>query len=134
MPGSELSIERSGDLALVGFRQAAVIDNVWIQKVSRQLMALIEDGARRLVLDFSDVTFLSSQMVGVLIDINRRLQHEGGRLVVCGIRAELMKIFEVMKLRKVIEIAADRSEALDRLGAREEELSASSDSGPSSSR
>lgn len=101
----------------VKFDVPTVIDALLIQTIASDLYALVDEQAqRRLVLDFSKVKLLSSQMLGVLINLQKKSAAIKGRLVLCGVRPELMKVFTIMKLEKVLTIVEDEGQAFAALG------------------
>lgn len=51
-----------------------------------------------LVLDFRNVTYLSSAAFRPLLRLNRQVRERGGRLVLCGFSAEVREIFAVTHL------------------------------------
>ena len=53
---------------------------------------------RTITLDFSDVTFMDSTAIGVLVAALQRTEAEGGGLVLRGVRPAQMKVFEIAGL------------------------------------
>ena len=119
MAESNLVVTQMYDVTLVNFRNSALLDGLGVEAVADELYALVDEQARRKVLlDFSAVRLLSSRMVGVLIDLHKKSQKIRGRIVICGLRPELMKVFKIMRLEKVLQFAKDESEAMSLLEAR----------------
>ncbi len=56
------------------------------------------------ILDFSEVTFVDSSGVAVVINALRAMNAIGGRLVLMGIAAQPMKVFRAAGVDKLIEI------------------------------
>ena len=56
------------------------------------------------ILDFSEVTFMDSSGIAVVINALRNVKAIGGRLVLSGIRAQPMKVFQTAGIHKLIEI------------------------------
>ena len=56
------------------------------------------------ILDFSEVTFMDSSGIAVVINALRNVKAIGGRLVLSGIRAQPMKVFQTPGIHKLIEI------------------------------
>ena len=56
------------------------------------------------ILDFSEVTFMDSSGIAVVINALRNMKAIGGRLVLSGIRAQPMKVFQTAGIHKLIEI------------------------------
>lgn len=56
------------------------------------------------ILDFSEVTFIDSSGVAVVINALRAMKRFGGRLLLCGIGKQPMKVFRAAGVDKLIEI------------------------------
>ena len=56
------------------------------------------------ILDFSEVTFIDSSGVAVVINALRNMKAIGGRLLLMGIGAQPMKVFRAAGIDKIIEI------------------------------
>jgi len=78
----------------------------------RDVLAAIEAGAPWLVLDFSDVCYLSSVGVRVVMMATKRLRAAGGRVIVCGLRPLIADVIEISGLNAILEIYSDRESAL----------------------
>jgi anti-anti-sigma factor len=64
-----------------------------------ELLAVLDTtGAQNVVLDLRQVTFVSSVAFRPLLSLHRRLKERGGRMVLCGLTAEVREVFEVTRL------------------------------------
>ena len=116
MPTSGLVVAEVQGVMVVGFQTSSIMDLATIEKIGGELYALVEQQARKkIVLDFSAVRFLSSQMLGVLIQLQRKARQIGGRVVLCAMRPDLMKVFQITRLDKILEFASDERQALAKL-------------------
>ena len=104
---------------MVNFRETSILDGRAVEAISKDLYALVDDQARRkIILDMSAVQFLSSSMIGTLISLHKKSHAIKGQVVICGLRAKLREIFQVMKLEKVLKFADSEKDALKLLDAR----------------
>jgi len=77
------------------------------------LFSLVEkEGAKAIVLNFTNVDFLSSAALNKLIMLNTKLKSAGGKMRMCGLKAEIHEVFVITKLTKVFDIKADENDAL----------------------
>jgi anti-anti-sigma factor len=84
-----------------------------LQELAGDLLALVEAGHLRLVLDMAAVERLSSWAGGALADVVTRCRSvSGGALKVCGLRPPVASIFGVTGLDRGIEICTDASTAV----------------------
>ena len=92
---------------------AGEVDLYTAPEVKQQLLDVISQGGRTVVVDFSNTTFIDSTTLGVLVGGVKRLRpHEGRLSIVCSDR-NITKIFEITGLNRVFPIHATRSEALE---------------------
>jgi len=68
---------------------------------------------QKLVLDFSNVDFLSSAMLGKLISINRKMKEKGGILRLCGVCPNIRLIFKYTDLETILDIRDSQSDAVE---------------------
>ena len=108
-----LEVEDVGDVAVVNFVDKKILDEQNIQMIGDDLFKLVdEQGRKKILLNFSNVEFLSSAALGKLITMNRKVQAVKGRLVLCGISKEIREVFEITKLDKLFTILPDEQAAL----------------------
>jgi len=79
------------------------------------MVELLDAGVRRLVVDLSDVTFIDSTALGVLIGGVRRVHNSGGAMVLVVVTRPVERVLNVTGLDRVFSIRATRVEALDAL-------------------
>lgn len=110
---SRLEIEDAGDVAVVNFKDKKILDEQNIQMIGDDLFRLVDEQQRRkIVLNFSNVEFLSSAALGKLITMNRKVQAVKGKLILCGISKEIREVFEITKLDKLFVIKGDEQTAI----------------------
>jgi anti-sigma B factor antagonist len=108
-----LEVEDIGDVTVVNFVDKKILDEANIQAIGEQLFSLVDElGRRKVLLNFSNVEFLSSAALGKLITLNRKLQSSKGKLVLCAIAREIMEVFEITKLDKLFTIHKEEQAAL----------------------
>ena len=91
---------------------AGEVDLYTAPEFKQQLLEVIGQGAKHVVVDFTDTTFIDSTTLGVLVGGVKRLRPAGGHLsLVCNDR-NITKIFEITGLNKVFPIHETREEAL----------------------
>jgi anti-sigma B factor antagonist len=112
-PRRRLEVEDMGDIAVVNFIDKKILDEQNIQMIGDDLFRLVDElGRRKILLNFSNVEFLSSAALGKLITLNRKVQGLRGKLVLCCISKEIKEVFEITKLDKLFTIHLDEQSAL----------------------
>jgi len=104
------------DVGVVNFTTTQVLDELNVQQLGQELMDLVEKRYMvKLVLNFENVKFLSSAVLGKLISLNKRLAAEKGRLAFCHIREDIMQVFKITRLDKLIPIVDSEEEAVQKV-------------------
>ena len=108
-----LDIEEVNGVTVAKFTDKKILDESNIQMIGNQLFGLVDDdGRRKIVLDFSNVEYLSSAALGKLITMNNKVKDSGGTLRLCSIRPDIYEVFAITKLNKVFDIRSTQDEAL----------------------
>jgi anti-sigma B factor antagonist len=108
-----IDVSKLGDVTVVRFVDKKILDEASIQELGAELFGLVEqDNRKAILLEFGNVEFLSSAALGKLITLDRKVKTHKGRLKLCGIRPEILEVFQITKLNKVFDIRKDEPEAI----------------------
>ncbi len=109
----KLAVQTVQGITLVIFEDASILDPLQVQDIGEKLHQLIADEDRqRMILDFHKVKILSSQMLGVLIGMLKRTHSAKGRIVICGMKPDLYKVFKITNLDKLFSFYESEGHAL----------------------
>jgi anti-sigma B factor antagonist len=75
----------------------------------------LENGVQRLAIDLSDVSFIDSVALGVLANAMKQLRTSGGGLAVISSNPQIVRVFEITGLDRMIVLAPSLNDALERL-------------------
>jgi anti-anti-sigma factor len=115
--GPQLVIRTAADITVVTLQEPSILEAAMVERMGTELYRLVDNGAcKKLILDFTKVKFLASGAVGVLINLHKKFAATKGKLVVCGLRKELTKVFEILKIEKLFTFCPDEAAALAVLG------------------
>jgi serine/threonine-protein kinase RsbW len=98
------------------FHLSGRLDAVSTQTAIARVYAAISAGARYVLLDLSDVTFLSSSGLRALLLVRRELLSHDGELRLCGLRPQVHEVFTLTGFTQVFAIHETRDEALQAFG------------------
>jgi stage II sporulation protein AA (anti-sigma F factor antagonist) len=84
-------------------------------KMAGLLAGYIDRGERRVVLDLSQVDYISSVGLRALMLVAKRLAPLDGRLVLCAPQAQIRHLLDVAGFSSMFSIAATRDEAAERM-------------------
>ncbi|HEY3016399.1 MAG TPA: STAS domain-containing protein [Nocardioides sp.] len=85
-------------------RLSGDLDIVTSEEIKRELRQLVDVGHVALELDVSDVGFVDSSGLGVLVAVHRHAEAAGGRFVVRSVPPQLMRLFEITRLGDLLTV------------------------------
>jgi len=80
----------------------------------KQIFNYIGSGHHKLILNFSDVDYLSSVGMRLLLRTTKKLKMLSGKMVVCEIKTNVMDILKMSGFDHVIEFSKSEDEALSK--------------------
>ena len=94
------------------------IDAMSAPALGSRLLGLVSDqGKTELVVDLSNVTFMDSTGIGVILNALRAIGSRGGQMVLVCPSERILRPFEVTGLVSRLQIARTRQEAFGQLSA-----------------
>lgn len=85
------------------------LDNYWTEHLQRNLDGVIREGAHCIRLNLSEISFLSSAGVGLLVMFHKKLKAIGGSFVITSPSDRVKQVLDLCKLSPVL--LSDRSAA-----------------------
>jgi anti-sigma B factor antagonist len=80
--------------------------------ITASLSQMIEKKPKRLVVDLSEVTYIDSAGLAVLIEAMQKVEGYGGKFLLAGLQETVRSIFEISRLDQVFQIFPDANAAL----------------------
>ena len=102
---SKITTEYGIDFTFVTFEDGQILEESQIRVLQESLEPVIEknkDG--QLVLNFANVKFMTSAMLGLLVRIHKRVSERNGELELRNLDKNLKKLFEITQLTKIFNI------------------------------
>jgi anti-sigma B factor antagonist len=97
---------------LVKFRQSRIMETDHVHEAREELMSLVAP-ERLLLIDFANVDYLSSPVIGALLGTQRELKKVAGSISICGLHGQFEELFRVLHLDRSFEIYPDLESALE---------------------
>lgn len=76
---------------------------------------LIAFGARKIILDLSELDYIDSAGIGMLASCRNEMQEVGGQIRIAGAKGPIERTFQIIKMDKIIPVDADVDIALQAL-------------------
>ena len=102
---SKINIEYGIDFTFVTFEDENILEESQIRELQKSLESVIEKNKdNQMVLNFANVKFMTSAMLGLLVRILKRVGERGGELELRNLDKNLRKLFEITQLTKIFNI------------------------------
>ena len=82
-------------------------------QLRKSFESFVEANTAKIVVDFSQVSYIDSSGLATFIELLQRLKKVGGTFRICSMSQKVKNIFEVTKLHKLFEIFDTREAALN---------------------
>jgi len=104
---------KTGDIHMVLFKDKKILDDTALDEIKKEITTLLGNcTGPDVLLDFGNVEFMSSAMLGLLGQMHRKISTGHGRLKMCNIRPEIFQVFKLTNLDKLFSIHKDAPTAL----------------------
>lgn len=121
LPGQSnnyITLEEHGDVMVVRFKSRLLNDEENIEQLGQELFALVEQSNwLKLVLDLTNVEYLTSSVLGKLITLHRKLHRCQGKMVLFGLSEGVDAILRTSKLLTYFAVAENRDAAIAQLAS-----------------
>ena len=104
-------IESHDDIKIVRIKEERLV-YAMLSSFFSEVSSVIEGGAKKLVIDLTDVSYIDSASVGCLMDIYRSMAEGEGTIKLVGLQERLETMVSMTGLHNFMEIFRDESAAL----------------------
>ncbi|HPT17115.1 MAG TPA: STAS domain-containing protein [Kiritimatiellia bacterium] len=109
----ELSVEKRNDVAIVA--AGGRLDAGGAPEFETRCKALLQEGAKRLLLDLAQVDYVSSAGLRSLLVLAKAVKSAGGAMALCSLAPAVRDVMTISGFDNILPLAADRAAALDLL-------------------
>jgi len=114
----KISVEYAENATITTFTDEKILEEKDIQALQESIMSVIEQAGRiNLILDFCNVRYLSSAVLGLLLRISKKVYECDGQLRLCNINPRIYEIFKITRLTKIFDIYPNVTGAVESLPA-----------------
>jgi anti-anti-sigma factor len=83
------------------------------QELGEAVRTALEQGARKVLINFSKVSYLDSSGVGELVGCYTSVKGKGGELRICGMNSRIFSLITMTSLHSVFEVKDTEEESLN---------------------
>lgn len=114
----KVSVEYASGAVVVTFMDEQILEEADISAIRESVTAVVEQTDKPgIILDFSNVRFLSSAVLGMLIRVSKMVYEKAGQLRLCSIHPKILEIFRITRLDRIFDIRKDAAAAIESLSA-----------------
>lgn len=109
-----MTVSTTDGVTIVELCEQRILDEVHIARIGSEIEQLIsQTNPPRLVIDFANVSNMSSSALGMLITVHKRIREASGQLRLCNIQETIQEVFRITRLNEIFQICSNRAEAID---------------------
>jgi anti-sigma B factor antagonist len=107
---------QDGGYTVVEFQTESLMNPTELEQIGHALYRLVEqDRKHSFLLDFSRVKYLSSQAIGIILTLNKKLsQVKDSAVVLCGVGPQLLQLLKITRLDQILKILPTQAAALNK--------------------
>jgi anti-sigma B factor antagonist len=108
------TVQQIDGFTIVELQTPSLLDPVLLADLGDKFYHLVDEEDRRLlVLDFDRVQYMSSQAIGIVITLQKKLAAlPHGRLILCGVGEKLSELIKITRLDRILTIKPSQKEAI----------------------
>jgi anti-sigma B factor antagonist len=112
---TRIHVHEVDGIRVVRFQDHQLFDERTVREIADQIAEVLpNDGSPiRLVVDFSEVSLISSTFLSKLILLQRRIDGSGGKMRLCEMSPMIQQVFRTSNLDRLFKIDRDQRTAID---------------------
>lgn len=87
------------------------LDSNTINAAEADMFSHLEKGETKIVIDLSNLDYISSSGLRLVLMMGKRLSLKGGKLALCGLKPQIREVFEISGFISIINVVGTRAEA-----------------------
>lgn len=91
------------------------LDAVSAPELESKLSASIDEGQTSMILDLTNLDYISSAGLRVILSTTKKLKKAQGKLVLCNLQQAVMQIFEISGFCSILTITDDKEAAFSKI-------------------
>ena len=111
-PPADYTLHQHMGISVVSLQLESLLGVIEVNRIGADLMAMIENGTRKLVLDLGKVKYAGSAALGMLLGLSSELNSRGGKLILAK-PDHLEPLLKVTRARGMFTIAPDAMSAME---------------------
>ena len=115
---SVLSCKKTPNALVLSFTEKRIYDASAVEAVEAKIRSLLADEPKNMVIDFSGVDFMVTQVINILLVALKQIRTHGGEIYLARMNPNIRRVFDIMRLNTVFKIFDTQEQALAALDER----------------
>ncbi len=108
-----ITTQTESEVLIVGFTDSKILDSQRIEQVGKELQDAVPQAIqKKMLLNFSGVSFMSSAMITKLVMLNKTCKAQGVALKFCEVSPNVLEVFKITKLNRLFDIQDSEEKAM----------------------
>ncbi len=109
--GMQIFVSTVDDVIVVHLQ--GKLDHLTSPITQEKLTELIDQGGRKIVVNFKNLDYISSAGLRVLLSTVKQLKNFGGEIRICSLNEIVEEVFDISGFATILKIFTSEAEALD---------------------
>jgi anti-anti-sigma factor len=109
-----LRVTERGDVLILEFLDSDLAADLAAEIGEEFDAAVAGEEFKKILLDFSGVTYACSDVIGKSVFLNKRVREKGGRLKLCGLCPYIREVLATSRLDTILDVAENQADALQK--------------------
>ncbi|MDH4261751.1 MAG: STAS domain-containing protein [Spirochaetia bacterium] len=111
----DLNISISNQTNYVVITMNGKIDFSYSNYFLKKLNDVLLSGKKNVIMDFSEITFISSTGIGVILEAKNYTEENGGRFIISSLSNTIRQVFELIGVLSSMEVCDNLDDAILRV-------------------
>ncbi|MGH8469485.1 MAG: STAS domain-containing protein [Gammaproteobacteria bacterium] len=109
----EITERKTADIVTLSL--AGRLDTTTAKIFEERILARIDSGERRFIIDLAQLDYISSAGLRVLVLTAKRLDRENGKMVLCALQDQVKEVFDIAGFSSIFPVCGSHDEAIEKL-------------------
>lgn len=107
-----MEIKQSRENEILILNVSGRLDPSSVQDMETEVVKFLDSGEQKILFDFSELDYINSAGLRILIMTYQRLKGSGGKVGICSIKDYINEVFELSGFDKILTIYPGKGEAV----------------------
>lgn len=101
----DIQVESTGDVRIVHVKGKVTFE--YCPAFQKHLDSILDEGVRRIVIDFKEVPFIDSSGIGEVLRLFKKMKDSNGEIVLANPNRKLRDLFSMYRFNQFMKITED---------------------------